>query len=513
MNFIGLAAMLLILVPSLAKADSRTQRLDTYFAAQAASGGFNGNVLVAERGRVIYQRSFGYADFEDKRPNTADTEFEMASIGKVFTAIAVLQLAERGKIGLDEPLATYFPTFPYKTITIRRLLSHSSGLTELEPAMTRYEARLGRPLEMSDLVPAIAAADLPLVLKPGEKWWYSNLGYELLAHLVEVRSGERFDAYVTRHITHVAGMRRTYLKTAAINGNDTLAVARNYDYPAPYASRRARLEGESGYYNGRVYGNAGIISTTGDMLKLDRALGAGRLLKAETLALAYGADKLADGSPVYVWKNIGGMGEADDALGWFVFRDRSDGQVVWHAGGMPGCVTLFLRGLDKDQTVIIFDNTGSEGLYKKGLSALRILNDRAPLPTPRSLSRAYGRALMEQGEDSAFALLLAGKDDPNQYALAEDDLNNLGYRFADDGRLEQALGTFRAALAIWPQSDNLHESYGEILERSGRKAEAAQMYRRSLRLNPANADAKQRLAKISTPSRSASGTSNTLRTK
>jgi CubicO group peptidase (beta-lactamase class C family) len=499
MKFLRIAAMLLALVPGLAHADDRVRRIDGYFAAQAAAGGFNGNVLVAEGGRILYQRSFGLADIEAKRPNTADTEFEMASIGKVFTAIAVLQLAERGKIGLDQPFATYFPAFPYKAITIQRLLSHSSGLAELEPAMTRYAQRLGRPVDMRDLVPAIAAADIPLKLRPGEKWWYSNLGYQLLAHLVEVRSGQRFDAYLARHVLRPAGMTHTYLKTAAINRIDTPRVARNYDYPVPYASRRVRMEGSSGYYNEQVYGNARIVSTTGDMARLDRALRRHRLLNATSQALAYAPDTLADGSPVFVWKNIGGMGDADDALGWFVFRDRGDGRIVWHAGGMPGCVTLFMRNLDKDQMVIVFDNSGSEGVYKKGLSALRLLNGRAPLPTPVSLPRAYARTLMDKGEDAAFALLMTGKDDREHYALAEDELNNLALKMAEDGHVEQGLSALRAALGIWPGSDNLNESYGEVLEQAGRKDEAGEMYRHALRLNPANPDAKARLAKLERP--------------
>jgi len=496
MKILRLAAILLAFVPGLARADDRVGSIDRYFASQAAAGGFNGNVLVAEGGRILYQRSFGFADIEAKRPNSADTEFEMASIGKVFTAIAILQLAERGSVELDDPLVNYFPAFPYKRITIRQLLSHSSGLTELEPAMTGYSKRHGRQIEMRDLIPAIAEANTPLELRPGEKWWYSNLGYELLAHLVEVRSGLRFDAYLARHILKPAGMIHTYLKTATINRQDTPSVARNYDYPAPYASRRIRLEGKRGYYDNNVYGNARIVSTTGDMFQLDRALRAHLLLSESSLRAAYTPGKLANGAPVYVWKNIGGMGDADDALGWFVFRDRTDGQIVWHAGGTAGCVTLFMRNLDRNQTVIVFDNTGSEGLYKKGLSALRLLNGRSPLPTPISLARAYGRTLMEKGEDTAFVELMTEKNDVARFSLVENDLNNMALKMAEDGYVMQALAAFRAALAIWPESDNLNESYGEVLEQAGRKDEAADMYRLALRFNPGNPDAKARLEKI-----------------
>ncbi|WP_162148940.1 serine hydrolase [Asticcacaulis sp. AC466] len=475
-------------------ADERAAKIDAFFAAQAQGDAFNGNVLAAENGKIVYQKSFGFADFEAERRNTADTEFEMASIGKVFTATAVLQLVDRGKIGLDIPLVRYFPAFPYKDITIRQLLSHTSGLLEgdFEAPFAAYQAKTGRQMTMDDLVPAIAAANINHRLKPGEKWWYCNLCYELLAHLVEVRTGQRFDAYLISHVLTPAGMAHTYLKTAQLNHADTPQFAQNYDFPFRYSSQRVRFDGARSYYQDLTYGNASVVSTTGDMLKFDLALSDGRLLSAKTLATAYAPARLADGSPNFVWKNIGGMGDADDGLGWFIFRDKSLGTIVWHAGGMPGCATMFMRNLTRHQTVIVFDNTDSEGLYKKALSAMRLLNDLPPLPIQKSLAKIYGRALMDHGSDAAFGQLYSLKGD-RSYALSEDDLNNLGYEFAEHGHLSQANDTLRTAIGLYPDSDNLPESYAEILEKAGQTGLAAQMYRYALTLNPGNTDAKEGL--------------------
>ncbi|MDC0666901.1 serine hydrolase domain-containing protein [Nannocystis radixulma] len=479
----------------LAEAADRA-RLDAYFAALANAGEFNGAVLVAERGQVVYQRAFGHADFEARRANTNDTEFEMASIAKVFTAVAVLQLKEQGRLGLDDPLAKYFPAFPYEAITIRQLLSHSSGLSDqdLAPAFAAYKARIApQRLSMNDLVPVLAEAKVDLKLRPGEKWWYCNLGYRLLALLVQDLSGESFDRYLKAHILRPAGMRRTYLKTVAIHRADTPNLARNYDYPFRYSSQRVRLD----YDEEATFGDAGVVSTTGDMLRLDRALRDGRLLKPETLREAYTPARLADGGPDFVWLNIGGMGEADDGLGWFVFRDAHDGRIVWHTGGMPGCATLFLRNLDKDQVVVVFDNTGGEGLYKKGLSAMRLLNGEPPVAFTRSLARVYGRTLMADGADAAFVKLQDLRDQPERYALGENDLNNLGYQFLEQGHTAQALETFRINAALHAQSDNAYNSYGEALEKAGRIDEAVAMYRKSLRLNPDNTDSAEALKRLS----------------
>jgi CubicO group peptidase (beta-lactamase class C family) len=473
-------------------------RLDAYFSARAREDGLNGQVLVAENGRVLYHAAFGAADVEAGRANTVDTEFELASVSKVFTAVSVLQLVERGRIDLDAPLQRYFPTFPYPGITIRQLLSHSSGLSDQD--IGDYERlfaeRTGRPITMADLPDAVALADRPLKLRPGERWWYCNLGYALLAHLVEVRSGQPFQDYLRDHVTGPAGMRQTYLKTASINRRDTPLVARNYDYPHRYSPERRRIEGTEGYYGTNIFGPSNIVSTAADLLKLDLALRDGRLLKPETMAAAYRPVRLADGEPDFVWLNIGGMGEADDGLGWFLFRDRTLGRVVFHTGGMPGCRTIFLRDLEHGRTVILLDNFDSENGYKTALSGLHILAGRPPLETPKSLARQFGRTLTQAGATEAVRQIEALKGDTSRFTLSEDEMNNMGYEFLENGQVAQALATFEENTRLFPESDNVFNSYGEGLQQAGDLSAARDMYLRSLALNPENRDSRAALDRV-----------------
>lgn len=471
--------------------------LHDYFAAQAARDGLNGQVLVAENGRIVYHAAFGMADREAGRANTVDTEFELASVAKVFTATAVLQLVERGRIELDAPLRTYFPDFPYPDITIRQLLSHSSGLSDQDIGdyQAAFEARTGRAMTMADVPTAVALADKPLKLRPGERWWYCNLGYVLLARLVEERSGQQFQSWLQDHILAPTGMRQTYLRTALINREGTPLVARNYDYARRYSPEREAIEGERGYYNGVTFGDANIVSTATDLLRFDEALRAGLLLRPETLEAAYTPARLADGTPVFVWLNIGGMGEADDGLGWFVFRDQTLGRVAWHAGGMPGSRTILLRDLDHGRTVIVLDNHSSENGYRTALSAMRILAGLPPLATPRSLARQFGRTLVSMGETAAVAELETRRADDG-FSLDEDDMNNLGYEFLVDGRLPEALVTFRENARLFPASDNALNSYAEALEAAGDMAAAREMYARSLALNPDNTDSRSDLERV-----------------
>lgn len=483
---------------ALAAPQEAAQKLDAYYSGLAAEGRLNGAVLVAEDGKVVYAKAFGYADFETRRPNDLDTEFEIASVSKTFTATAVLQLVERGRIDLNAPLTRYLPDFPYPAITVHQLLSHSSGLADkdLEAAMGAYEkAIVPRPMDQADVVPALVAAKVTFKLQPGKGWWYANVGYHLLARLVETVSGQPFDAYVRDHIARPAGLTHTYL-TNARSPSTTGRMADNHDYLPRYAATRTRLEGATGYNTSNVMGSSGVVTTVGDLLKFDQALRAGRLLNAKTQETAYTPDHLADGKPVSVWLDIGGMGPAEDGLGWFIFKDRSHGKIVWHAGGMPGCVTIFLRALDAHRTVIVLDNTASEGLYKAGLSGLRILAGEPPLDAQLNLARIYARTLTGQGPDAAFVKLAALRDDTAHYVLREDDMNNLAYEMMEDGHLAQALEAFRINAALFPASDNVYNSYAEALEKAGRRDDAIALHRKAMALNPDNQDSKAALVRL-----------------
>jgi len=493
-----LTAILCITITGVVQAQPITAALDSFYTRIARAGQLNGNVLIAENGKIIYQRSFGYAD-QGQRLNDADTEFNLASVSKTFTATAILQLYEKKKLKLDDTYAHYFPGFPYTTVTIRQMLSHSSGLSDQDLGGIWDNVPNAASLTNQDAVGVIAAAKVKLKLAPNEKWWYSNTGYSLLAALVEKLSGEPFHQYLDRHIFKPAGMQHTYLKTKDINKINSPALSLNYDYDRMYSGARTKLEGARGYYTDNRSGASDIISTTGDMLRFDNALRSGRLLKETTLNAAQNYTRLRDGKPNFVWKNIGGMGNAYDGLGWFVFGDSTTGKTVWHAGGMPGCATMLLRNISRNQVVIVLDNHSSEGLYRTTLAGMRILNNQPYAYPKRSLARQYGRNLMAHGADHAYTDLRQCLTDTAHYNVHENDMNNLGYAFLEDNLTTQALEVFKLNTLLYPQSDNAFNSYAEALEKAGRIQDAVSMFRYSLVINPDNEDSKRSLLKLEKP--------------
>ena len=166
-------------------------------------------VLVVDGARTVLEAAFGSADRASSRPNTLDTRFNIGSINKTFTAVAIAQLAQQGKLSFDDPIGKYLPDYPNRdaaaTVTIHHLLTHTSGIAPYTTGGLRG-ARPG-PTAVGDLVSLFAAA--PLRFVPGSQQEYSNAAYVLLGRLVEVVSGTSYSEYIARHVYEPAGMRHT----------------------------------------------------------------------------------------------------------------------------------------------------------------------------------------------------------------------------------------------------------------------------------------------------------------
>jgi CubicO group peptidase (beta-lactamase class C family) len=499
-----LIVLALFLTPlfCLAQTTPQPQSLDNFFAALENDGNINGNVLVVESGKVLYQKSFGYADFESKKPNSEKTVFQFDSISKTMTAVAVLQLKEQGKLSLDDKFIKYFPEFPYPTVSIRQMLSHTSGLPDFDVFEETVTKNPDRIITNEDIIPEMIQRKRPLLFQPGERWSYANANFNLLALLIEKITHSKFEDYLKKNIFARAKMETAFLKTPLINATHKPEEAYYYDYPYPYSLNRVRITDTFSlprfkieYYN--LYGLSGggsVKGTTDDLNKFDQALDDGTLLKAATLAEAFTPVKLNNGENAVA--DFGGVLKTAFGLGWFILDDTSAGKIVGHTGGRYGSQTMFLRNLDKKQTVIFFDNAESEGVYRHALTALNILNNKPPLIQPKSLVRIYGRALVNNGIDFAVARLLELKPDTVHYRLRENEMNDLGYYLLANNYNLQALETFKIITLLFPESWNAYDSYGEALLKSGKKEGAIMMYKKSIELNPKNDGGRQALKKL-----------------
>ena len=279
-----------------------------------------GTVIVVKDGRILLRKGYGMANLELGVAMDPGMILRVGSITKQFTAVAVLMLAEQGRLGLSDSIAKYLPDFPTqgKTITIEHLLTHTSGIpsfTELPewPALQRND------MSLKDIIDLFK--NKPLEFSPGERWAYSNSGYILLGALIERVSGEIYEEFLARHIFKPLGMTSTCCDSASrvipfrIPGYEK--VGDGYEN-APYVSMT------------QEFAAGAILSSVDDLAKWDEGLSAGRLLKNETLHKAFTPFKLASGEST-------GYG-----YGWLV-SEYEGHPMIEHDGGVSGFSSYALR--------------------------------------------------------------------------------------------------------------------------------------------------------------------------
>ncbi|MES2275935.1 MAG: serine hydrolase [Bacteroidota bacterium] len=478
-----------------------SRKLDLFFKRLEKTRQFSGNVLVAENGQVIYRGSLGYADFKSRQPMQPNTAFPIASMSKTLTATAILQLAEQGKLAVSDPIAHYLAGFPYPDITIRHLLSHTSGLPPYNAFFKLVLAKEPRRvLTNADFLPAAIANKPALIYPPGSSGNYDNVNYLILALIIEKVSGQVYPDYIQEHILKPAGMVHT--RFMALSNQFNTDTLHHYAFPHIFPGsfdefpvRANTVPYIRDYWRTfAVTGFGDYVSTVDDILLYDQALYDGRLLKAQTLKQSFEPVRLTGGKP---HPQLFG-------LGWEVEPDSSRGKVVYHSGVATGLSSVIIRNIAQHQTVILFDNCHYNA-HETGDQVLKLLNGQ-PVPLLKySIARLYGIALVKDGAAAAKALLQKLKKDTVNYQLSEGEMNQLGYDFIQSENTyhlperilyPQALETLHLNTILFPKSWNTFDSYGEVLLKAGQRDKAAAMYERSILLNPDNQAGKKALKAI-----------------
>jgi len=329
---------------------SINKQLDKFLRGQQNYFRFNGNVLVADKGKIIFQKSYGYANFDSQRLLNDTSVFELASVSKQFTATAILILKDQGKLNFTDSLRQYFPELPYPGITIRHMLTHTSGLPDYESAMNEKWDKTKVAFN-KDMIGFLAKEKPPVLFAPGTNWTYSNTAYAILASVIEKVSGQTYSDFLAANIFQPLGMKHTRIYNTRRSLKDTIA---NYAYGFVYIDSLKKyfipdsLKNFSYviYLDG-IQGDGVVNSTTGDLLKWDRAVKNHTLLKEETQKEMLKGQAIVD-----TLKNF--------QYGFGVFLEKNDlGNIISHSGGWPGYSTYLARNADKDQTYVLLSNNNS----------------------------------------------------------------------------------------------------------------------------------------------------------
>jgi len=313
---------------------------------------FSGAILIAKDGRVVFRRAYGAASPRLGVPMRLDTRLNTASIAKMFTAVAIAQLIEAGRLSYDDTIGARWPDFPnprIRPLTIRQLLSHTSGLGPNDYYNDpRYPAVRNELRNVADYMRL--AVDTPVENMPGT-YNYSNSGFLILGALVERLSGEDFYDYVRDHIFRPAGMTDSFyapgdvrrLRTAASLTNFREQPDHSYLFVLGAPVEAPAMEGSTGGPQG------GAWVTADDLFRFSRALRDGRLVRPETLAIMTKSESPAGAGPV------GLLGEARSGLGVEVIGNN--GHVFYgHTGGDFGIASLVYWYPQTGYTTVILSN-------------------------------------------------------------------------------------------------------------------------------------------------------------
>ena len=344
---------------------------------------FNGAWLYAEKGEIVSKGVLGFRDPGDTLPITEDTIFQLASVSKTFTAAAVMLLMRQGLFSPEDEITKFFPEIPYPGVTVRHLLTHTSGIPDyFDDAdwfikIWKEEKRVPGNDEILRFLRETKAKPY---FAPGEGLHYSNTGYNLLALLVERLSGVPYEEFLQKNIFEPAGMSSTRCCHIRRDGIpfENFARATVFEDDKWVADIESAEEGDVVAFDG-LNGDDYVYTNIFDMFKWDRALREGKVLTLEEQQFMYTPGKLNNGEDA-VYDEDDGLGYG---FGWAVGHDEALGLVVSHSGGMPGVATWFERFLDADRVLVILSNRDYRDVraylgYWNGMEA--IARDKEPKP-------------------------------------------------------------------------------------------------------------------------------------
>lgn len=321
---------------------------------------FNGNILVAKEGKVIFEKSYGFADFSTKEKLTNSSLFNICSITKEFTAVGITICKERGLLSLDDSLRQYFPDLPYSGVTIRNMLQHTSGIPSTEFLFKEWNSN--NYMQMTDVLSLLIQKKPPLLSTPGAEFRYSNIPYMLLALIIERVTGKSYQTFMKEEVFDRIGMASTTVGGAENRKGQTNNYL--YDYVSDtslhksYFTADSRVDWQKAERLSSLVGNGNIFSTTKDLLKWQMALSKGTLISTETYKSLWSETVVA-----------GTAGMQNYGYGFAVNYIGND-TVIFHNGGTLGYSTTLRHLKNKNIVIISLANTNRENDPSNGIVEL-----------------------------------------------------------------------------------------------------------------------------------------------
>jgi CubicO group peptidase (beta-lactamase class C family) len=364
------------------------KKIDEFMQHLHKVSGFNGNVLVAKKGKIVYENAFGWANYPNMDSLTINSQFELASISKTMTATATLQLMERGKLRLDDSVQRFFPNFPYHGVTIRMLLTHRSGLPNyvyaIDDVFRKEHRDQKKGVTNQQMMDLLAQYKPARYNAPDKGYHYNNSNFMVLGSIIEKAAGMPYAQYMMENVFKPAGMQHTNVYSKATYDKIPTKVLGHDRNSWRYSVAQNYLDGP--------VGDKGIYSTVGDLFLFDRALRAGKLITQASQDSAY-----VNRVPL---KN----GHFGYGYGWHLFEAPGE-KVIYHTGWWHGFRHNFLRDIKDDVVIVLLDNMTNGSLLH-----LDDLFKMTGMPVVRA--GAYGRDGEEEEDHSSATQVTEKKTAP-----------------------------------------------------------------------------------------------------
>lgn len=328
-----------------AQQNAGIKKLDSVLTVLNSTHRFNGTVLYAEKGKVLYKKAFGITDYRTNEPLTTHSSFNLASVTKQFVCMCIMMLKERGQLQYDDDCRKYIPELPYDNISIRNLMTHTSGIPEYFDVFQLYKSPLDT-LTNEKLIQLYAKHKPVLDFATGTKWNYSNTNYLLLASIIERISKQPLDVFIKNNITVPLKMNDTYMYHVLMT-----SVPANHVYGFEETGEKRKLDDLTPFDG--VVGDGNLYSSVEDLYKWDQSLYTEKLVKKATLAEALTPVKLKDGT-TYPY-----------GFGWGIDKDSL--QQYSHSGGWAGFINIIYRDV-KNKRAVIALSSGTNGFANRVVS-------------------------------------------------------------------------------------------------------------------------------------------------
>lgn len=329
------------------------RRLDSFYNIQSRVG-FNGSVLIGYKGKVIYERYFGYANREELVKLSPNSASQLASTSKTFTAAAIMYLHQNKYINIDEKVKTYLPQFPYENVTVKMLLCHRSGVPDYLHWIPRYR-KSNTPITNAEVMEMFARYRPALESRPNSRFKYCNSNYAILASLIEEVTEMNYPDFMKKYVFDPLGMKHTFVYNPYKATPYGTAISYKYNW------RR-----EQDMFADGVYGDKGIYSTVQDMYRWDQSFYKNTFLNNETLELAYGPCSFERPGV----KNYG--------LGWRMLCYPNGEKIIYHNGWWHGNNTVFYRFIQENFTIIVLGNKYNKNIYRQAPIIFSIIKNTNP---------------------------------------------------------------------------------------------------------------------------------------